>query len=211
MGERTVEIEDIVLVVPHRGERGDGPEKCIASAPNSLRAMEYVAPDGWLKTANNVIIALRLNSTRSAFLMGADDMIFHPGAVQIALDAMNERFPDGDGVVGFNQSNLVEHCEAGFTLIGPKFQERFEARGLFCPDYKHYYADTELLKYAKSVDKFYYCEDARVDHYHFSVTGEKDSTALESQKSRATDIETARKREEQGLLWGREFMRVNND
>ena len=209
MGERAMEIKDIVLVIPHRGERFGGVKKCRDSARGVMKWKDLENTTGWLSAVNTYITKLHTSNLNLSFLMGADDMIFHPGAVQKAVDAMNEYFPDGDGVIGFNQSNLIGHCEAGFTLIGHKFLKRFEGQDFFCPDYKHYYADTELWKYVKSVDKFYYCEEARVDHYHFSVTGEKDSTALISQQSREVDKETARKREEQGFLWGRDFKRVS--
>ena len=209
MGERAMEIEDIVLVITHRGERRGGVTECWSSANAPVAMHALLNTTGWIPAVNREIDKMMHPMCGKAFLMGADDMIFHEGAVQKAVAAMNEKFPDGDGVVGFNQSNLVEHCEAGFTLIGPKFLDRFMGQDFFCPEYKHYYADTEFWKYAKSVDKFYYCVGARVDHFHFSVTGQKDSTALESQKSRATDKETARKREEAGLLWGRDFTRIN--
>ena len=189
------------------GMRGDGVNRCIESAKGVLRVHDLQNTRGWITTVNEDIP--KLTAKGFAFLMGADDMIFHKGSIELAVEAMNERFPDEDGVIGFNQSNLITHCEAGFTLIGRKFLKRFEGQFLFCPDYQHYYADTELLRYAETAGKFYYCEEARVDHYHFSVYGQKkDSTALKSQMSRDIDIQTALNRDNQGLLWGHDFRRV---
>ena len=199
-----MEIKDIVLVIPTRGERGNGIRNCVQSVGKKIALTVLPNECGWLPTVNEYIKTLD-----KAFLMGADDMIFHSGAVQIAIEAMNNVFPNENGVIGFNQVNLENSCEAGFTLIGRKFIDHLRPHGLFCPDYKHYYADTELHKFATTFGRFRFIKEAKIDHYHFSVTGEKDSTALISQQSREEDKETAKKREEQGLLWGRDFTRIN--
>ena len=199
-----MDIDDITLVIPTRGERAGGVQNCVASVGEPIAVVELINTTGWLMEVNDYVKRLD-----TAFLMGADDMVFHKGAIQEAIRSMNIIYPDENGVIGFNQDNLPNHCEAGFTLIGRKFLKHLKSHGLFCPDYKHYYADTELFNYAKAFGRFYYNESARVDHYHFSVTGEKDSTALISQASREEDKRTAQRRKAIGLLWGRDFDTIN--
>lgn len=214
-----MEIEDIVLVIPTRGEREEGVDRCIVSVLESVGEDISVSilenTTGWLKAVNGLVSIMsdvdNIAKSGHHFLMGADDMTFYPGAISSAVEAMDKCFPDTDGVVGFNQVNLDSgSCKAGFTLIGRKFLERFKGYDFFCPDYKHYYADTEFLAYAISIGKFHYCKDAQVDHFHHSVTGYKDSTALISGQSLEDDRETARLRKELGFLWGRDFKRVQH-
>lgn len=195
-------LMDITCLIPTRGERNEGLERAIVSIPQGVKVITLVNMDGWIPAVNAACVGLE-----TPMLLAGDDMIFHKGAVCVAAHELYTNFPDGDGVIGFNQANLPEFCKGGFTLMGDKFLRRFP-EGPFCPDYLHYFADMELWQYAESIGRGVYCEAALVDHYHFSVTGNVDSTARVSRGRMDADKETLKLRQDAGILWGREFSRV---
>jgi hypothetical protein len=68
---------------------------------------------------------------------------------------------DGYGVVGFNVINVDANDDA-FVLVG---REWYERHGLYCPEYQHFYADTELGDTAKKMMRFAFCENAVINSH----------------------------------------------
>ena len=197
---------DITVLIPTRGERINGIVSCINSiGMTDVKTKILKNTGGWLPEVNKI-----LKDITGYMIMGADDMDFHPNAIKYAVNILKSNYPDGDGVVGFNQVTLSNFCKAGFVVMGRKFIDWFPDSRVYCPDYKHYFADTELFEYASLIKKFTYCPEAKVNHYHFSITGNMDSTAMISKRSYAFDSETYAKRQEKKFLWGRDFNRVND-
>jgi len=99
-------------------------------------------------------------------LYATDDVIFHQGSVVLAIKTINEKFPDGDGVVGFYQDGVNESFHpAGVALLGRKFLDRYPGRKLFNPDYFHF-ACQEIHWYAERLNKFYLEPQAILFHKH---------------------------------------------
>ena len=153
---------------------------------------------GWVKNANRIIA----QSDTDAVLFGSDDQEFYPDAISVAVEALKERFPDTDGMVGIRQ----EHggTEYGVRLLGRKFIERFPTKEVECPDYINYFSDQELWEYTKSLNRFHFCENAVVKHHM-----PKDTTRNAMWATWDRDEYTWRKRQERKLLWGREFDLLN--
>lgn len=114
---------------------------------------------GWCRSMNRVFNATDFDF----YFYGSDDLTFERKTVTNAIAAMRSHFPDGDGVVGINQ-NLMHFCKAAFGLVGRKFVNRFPARQVFYPYYKHFCGDSELWHFAQSISKFYFCPAAMVHH-----------------------------------------------
>jgi hypothetical protein len=110
----------------------------------------------------------------------SDDIVFEPGAIQTALNALNFHFPDSDGVIGFNIKNMTEKDKSpyAFMLVGSKFFNERLNRVLFYPQYRHFFADTELGEYADSIGRFKFCEQAMLTHYHPSTGAPADATHI---------------------------------
>jgi hypothetical protein len=146
-------------------------------------------------------------------IMLADDVEVLPGAVQAVVAAFEKHFPMLDGMVGMNQTNIpsIKNCtEFAFFGVGRKFLERFPDHQAFCPDYHHFYGDTELGLYAKSLRRFKYAKDARIVHNHPAYSSnEPDATHAASRSHKDQDKNTWAARQARGLLWGREFTRVS--
>jgi len=152
----------------------------------------------WVFSINRV---LREMGDADAVIYASDDLEFPPHGISKAVKAMKEHFPDGDGLVGLKQS-----CAGGdsaFGLMGRKFIERFPNRQVFCPDYIHYVSDREIGRFAKSVNKFFFCKDVIIKHDR-----SKDKTRELALKILGTDKATKAERARKGFLWGRDFERI---
>jgi hypothetical protein len=129
-----------------------------------------------------------------------------------SIKEMLERFPDLDGVVGLKQKNIPEDqaCKAAFGCIGRKFINRFPNKKVFCEDYKRFYLDQELYLYADKIRKFYYSQDAILEHLHPAFDSTQfDETHTIVRKWLFQDKETFRQRQLKGLLWGENFEFTN--
>lgn len=147
------------------------------------------------------------------FVYLTDDVELDANFLHNLMLKMKLYFPDYDGVLGFNQVNLagrVNTCAAAFGAIGRTFADRFPNREVFCPEYGHLWIDNELEQYALSVNKFKWCRNIQLNHYHPAIDAEyRDRThdtvrMLHSDR----DAETHRLRAAKGLIWGDSFEKV---
>ena len=146
------------------------------------------------------------NMTSDILCYLTDDIKMDKYCLKFALEALKKL--DYDGLVGFNQVNQKgnSNCNAAFGLFSLKFADRFPNREVFYPEYSAFYLDEELMKYAISINKFIYCEDAKLEHYHPAFTGDKpDSTYFHHRRYKSRDIEIYRRRQEKNLIWGISF------
>ena len=137
------------------------------------------------------------------FLLGNDDQEYYPDCIPIAVKAMMENFPDTDGMIGVRQ----EHggTQYAINLLGRKFIHRFPKNAVMCPDYTNYYNDQELCVYARSIDRFRFCEEAVAIHHM-----PKDKTRKAMRSTWDKDEKTWEKRQRLGLLWGKNFTLLNS-
>jgi tetratricopeptide (TPR) repeat protein len=152
-------------------------------------------------------------STGDIVIMAADHLEFRPQCVDIIREAFTQQFPDLDGVVGLNLVNLPhlerisEYC---FLALGRKFIERFTAngkyQGVFCPEYYHFYGDTEFGLYAEKAGKFHYDERAAVFTWHPNAgNAQRDRTYSASRSRKGFDDAMWRLRQARNLYWGESF------
>ena len=137
-----------------------------------------------------------------------DDIEVHDGFFEALEQAFKSNYPDYDGVIGIKQDNLVkqnvETLQGAFGAIGLKYADRFPNRQIWCTDYNRFYADKELQLYAESINKFFYCEEAKIDHWHGSFYGE-DETHKKVRLHLQEDKRTFNQRQTMGLLWGKTY------
>lgn len=134
----------------------------------------------------------------------SDDLTFPADGISKVVEAMDKHFPDGDGLVGLNQS--CAGIDSAFGLIGRKFIERFPERQVFCPDYLHFVSDAELGAFAKSIGKFHFCKEVVLGHER----NQYDMTFTLGMAKWGLDILTHKKRMQEGFLWGSNFGLVGN-
>jgi glycosyltransferase involved in cell wall biosynthesis len=147
------------------------------------------------------------------FIGLCDDVEVTPHAIEAAVIAMKQNYPNTDGVIGFRQE-CPGHPEYTFkwfgqTLMGRAFIERYKDVDyqICCPFYKHFYQDEEMYKFAHSMGRFHNEVDALLYHYHPSfVRNEIDDThniirsGPTSPKNH--DIALYKRRLIEGKIWG---------
>lgn len=163
---------------------------------------EYRAPVFW----NDYLLTMKADAL--AYIN--DDVKLDYKALRHAVGVLENE--GTDSVVGFFQENAGDDqgiCKAAFGLIGSTFADRFPERQVFCPDYYALGLDRELFNFAESVGRFFYCEEAKIFHYHPAFTGEiPDETHHHNRRNIGHDVEVKALRKERGLLWGKNFERV---
>lgn len=142
----------------------------------------------------------------SAIIYGTDDIIFRRKSIAIAADLMKTIFPKEDGLIGMNQlqNGRPKGRRYAFSLIGKNLANHFPGRVIFCPDYIHFNLDREMGIYAKSINRFFFCESAIVDHIRLH-----DKTTELAQAVYRQDRETWNQRQRRRWLWGKNWHLLN--
>ena len=87
---------------------------------------------------------------------------------QKIVNAMEERFPDLDGCVHFNDGNTNGDLIT-FSILGRKLYEHFGY--IYHPDYKSLYCDDEFTQAVRALGKEKYIDEVIISHEHYSVEG----------------------------------------
>jgi len=140
----------------------------------------------------------RIASYADAIIYAGDDIEFRADSIAMAVNALKEKFPDGDGLIALKQQQKRSGAAVG--LVGKKFTERFPNKELFCPDYIHYYPDLELWLYAIATERHFQCIEAVLVHHRL-----QDEAYNHSNQSREHDVTMNRERKKRGYLWGKTF------
>ena len=134
-------------------------------------------------------------------IYAVDDIVFNEGAIQWALSEFKEFFPDGDGLLGFNQKGNNKFNPAGVGMVGQKFIKRFSKRQVLCPFYYHF-AIQELHEYAVA-KKLFRSSSATVYHYNpYLHEKEMDLTHNEARVHKGKDMALMKARKKSGTIWG---------
>lgn len=150
--------------------------------------------------------------TSDVMLCCNDDILFKEDSLIKLEECFNIKFPDFDGVIGLNQSNILKEqaLDSAFCAIGKKYTERFPNKAIWCPEYYRFYADKELGEYAKSINKFYYAEEVEIIHLHPAFDkSQLDETHDLVRKYLNFDRDIYNERKSKGYLWGSNFNLVN--
>lgn len=108
---------------------------------------------------------------QGAVLPACDDVEFLPGCVESLIGEIQTR--SENAVVGAHVINR-KHNEDAFVLVG---RQIIEERGyLFYPEFRHFFIDFELGRYARATGRFIFCSAAQLRHHHPEVSGEYDDT-----------------------------------
>jgi len=154
---------------------------------------------------------LQLTQANLMFYLN-DDIILYKDCIKNACESMLEHFYNMDGVIGLNQTNLPSNqtVKAAFGVIGKTFADRFPERKVFCEDYKRFYLDLELEKYATSINKFFFDKEARLTHLHPGFTSNgADSTHDNVRQYLQQDKRTYFDRLSKDYLWGKNYDKIN--
>lgn len=162
-------------------------------------------PGDWAKKINRGVTL----STSEFFLLGADDLRFHPGWDDEALRVAEE---SGAGVIGTNDlgnATVMRGLHSTHPLVRRSYIEEQgtidEPGKCLHEGYHHQWVDTELVETAKVRGQWAFAKDSRVEHLHpFWKKGRMDSTY---EKALSTSQEDHAHFQSRRLLWSRAAMR----
>jgi len=145
---------------------------------------------------------LMTQCAEDAVLYATDDIEFRPGAIEAAVRSMAKHFPDGDGIIGFNQGDEHGFSAAGVGLLGQKFLRRYPQRKLFFPEYFHFSCQ-EIERLGNRLNRLHLEKEAKLVHYHPSFNHkEMDQTHREARVYRKKDLALSSGRRAAHEIWG---------
>ena len=144
------------------------------------------------------------------FIYLCDDTRLYTDTLQQVDKLFNSLYINTDGIVTFNQVN-IKSSDSAMGCVGRAFVNRFPENQIFCPNYKTFYSDTELGEYAKSLNKFTFGKNCKIDHFHPAFfKNEMDSTHnIIRDKEKDIDIKINKLRIEKKYCWGKNFSLIN--
>jgi len=111
-----------------------------------------------------------------------NDVVPEPGFLREAVWAMIRNFPNLDGMIGLNDNYWKPEHVAPHFLIGRKLVDGYLDGEIFHTGYYHTGPDNELRARVEMLEKYAFCEKARIFHDHPMMAGSKaDMDALYEQ------------------------------
>jgi GT2 family glycosyltransferase len=104
-------------------------------------------------------------STGDPVVLAADDLEWQPGWLDAALARLQE-FPDGWGLVGFNDGHWGEELSTHY-LMSRRFVREVLGGVIAWEAYRHSFNDREANARARAAGRYAWCENARVLHRHW--------------------------------------------
>lgn len=133
---------------------------------------------------------IALESARHELIMWtADDVKPHPGWFTKGINCFNHYFPDGLGLVVFNDLHCLDQT-AGHAITSRGFLRVLFGYPRFPPEFRHFFLDTLISDRAKAVGCYHFCTEAVLEHMHWRIgKSERDSTneRNEGQRSKNGD------------------------
>lgn len=117
-------------------------------------------------------------ATGDPIVFAADDLVWHPGWLDAALERLAE-FPGGWGLVGLNDGHLDGRELSTHYLMSRRFIVEVLGGVVAWEFYRHSFNDLEVNERAKRADRFLWAEDARVTHQHWTF-GDRDRDATDT-------------------------------
>ena len=116
-------------------------------------------------------------STGEAIVFAADDLAWGDGWLDEALVTLAE-FPDGWGLVGFNDGHWDESLSTHY-LMSRRFVIEVLGGVVAWDFYQHSFNDLEVNERAKRAGRYKWCAQASVPHRHWTF-GDRDQDATDT-------------------------------
>lgn len=140
-------------------DKDDNPEKYVFTDQRVI--VKVGPPKGKIHAINRDIPD---HSTFDILLLASDDMIpIAHGYDDIIRNEMYKNFPDGDGVVWFNDGFRQNRINT-LVICGSKYYQRFGY--IYYPEYKSLWCDNEFTDVASRLRKQVYFDRVIIKHEH---------------------------------------------
>lgn len=169
--------------------------RVVATDPDDRTAREIaltfgciisVCDDNRLGCAHAWNTALKAYPDADAYVLGADDAIFTPGWLEVALKALRKHL-GGDGLVGFN-AKWKQTEMAFFYLMTRQFMIEHHGGVAAVPHYFTWGLDTEACQRAIRAGKYYKALDAIVLHDWRGPDGDETYTMGRARREETKEI-----------------------
>ena len=104
-------------------------------------------------------------ATGDVLVLAADDLWWFHGWIGEMLEQMG-RFPNGDGMIGFNDLAQDGHKLATHYAVSRRFAVEHFGGVLVCPQYQHYFIDNEATARGKRAGRYVWAQNSVVEHRH---------------------------------------------
>lgn len=120
---------------------------------------------------------IALESAKHKLIMWtADDVKPHPGWFAKGIKCFNHHFPDGLGLIAFNDLHCLDQT-AGHAITSRRFLKVLFGYPHFPPEFRHFFLDTLVSDRAKAIGRYHFCENAVLEHMHWRIgKSERDAT-----------------------------------
>ena len=127
--------------------------------------------------------SLGFDHAKNEFIMWtADDINPHPGWFRRATERFEKVFPDGLGLMILNDLHMLDQV-AGHAMTTKRFLWVLFEEAKFPPRFYHLFCDTLVADWAKSINRCHFCENAILEHMHYSIGKmEQDETSISARR-----------------------------
>jgi glycosyltransferase involved in cell wall biosynthesis len=152
----------------------DGPgEHALRLSELGCVVTHAVEPRGSSRAWNDALAV----STGDPVVLAADDLEWQPGWLVAALEQLAE-FPDGWGLVGFNDGHWGPELSTHY-LMSRRFIVEVLGGVVAWDCYRHSFNDREANARARAAGRYAWCENARVYHRHW-IFGDRSQDATDT-------------------------------
>jgi len=149
-----------------------------------------------VKTKIQAVNANLENKNWKILLLASDDMIpKQKGYDDIIVTNMQKYFPDGDGVLHFNDGRWGKKLNT-LSIMGKKYYDRFGY--IYHPDYISLWCDNEFQEVSEKLGKSKYIDKVIIAHEWINYTG-KDELHKKNEKWFKHDRRTFLSRKKRGF------------
>lgn len=164
---------------------GDFPVDILVSCDTDDPSMNTPSVQNRLEAYKNLRVRFDANKTKiqainvgleecedfSILVLVADDMVPETqGFDRTIVQLMNQHFPDGDGVLFFNDGYRGRELNT-LPVMGFRYYKRFGY--IYHPDYKSLWADNEFTEVADRLGRQVYVPDVIIRHHHPLNVGQR--------------------------------------
>lgn len=135
----------------------------IAEVPGMSYTVDY--SQNKIQAINRAMVGMHDNW--NILVLASDDMI--PQVVgwdKIIRDQMAKSFPDGNGILWYNDGYQPRVCT--MSIYGKKFYIERLKRNIYHPDYTSLWCDNEITEIGKRENKLFYSDVCLFKHEHYS-------------------------------------------
>jgi len=128
----------------------------------------------------------------------ADDVNPHNGWLEKGIECFHKHFYNGLGLVAINDLHCKDQT-AGHAITTRQFLWVLFGESFFPGGFRHFFLDTLLSDWSKSIQRYYFCSDAILEHMHWRISkSERDAT---NERNETTGADDKGLKDQMDVIW----------